>query len=82
MLPPEMDPIQKKNMGLYHRYDVARVDGKPVSWCFVLEDTDPLAIDAIRAYASACYRKGYGVLARELEAKAEEMRKRIPLELR
>lgn len=57
--------------GLTHKYDVRRVDGKPVRWCFVLEDTDPLARVALVAYAEAARLAGYSELADGLLAKAE-----------
>ena len=53
--------------GLFHKYDVTRVDGRPVEWCFVLEDKDPLAPAALKAYAAAARRTGAGALAEDLE---------------
>lgn len=38
--------------GLKHKYNVERVDGKPVGFCFVLEpERDPYAKAALRSYA-------------------------------
>lgn len=67
--------MTSKDAGLAIRYRVERVDGKPVDWCFVLQDTDPLALPALRAYASAAREAGYAALARDLETKAREMEK-------
>jgi hypothetical protein len=40
--------------GLKHKYNVERVDGKPVGFCFVLEpERDPYARSALRHYAIA-----------------------------
>lgn len=40
--------------GLYAKYQVRKINGKPIGKCFVLEEHDPFAIAAIRAYADAC----------------------------
>jgi hypothetical protein len=40
--------------GLYGKYRVEKVNGKPVGECFVLEQHDPHAIAALRAYADSC----------------------------
>jgi hypothetical protein len=42
-----------------------------VRWCFVLEDTDPLARMALVAYAEEARLAGYSELADDLLAKAE-----------
>ncbi len=40
--------------GLYGKYKVARVDGKPIGFCFVLEpEKDPIARTALQTYAEA-----------------------------
>lgn len=40
--------------GLYAKYRVEKVNGKPVGECFVLEAHDRHAIEALRAYAQSC----------------------------
>ncbi|HXG72808.1 MAG TPA: hypothetical protein VNJ04_19610 [Gemmatimonadaceae bacterium] len=59
--------------GLYRMYRVERTDGKPLGWCFVLQDTDPLAIPALLAYAAAARKAGNASLADDLEAKVRDM---------
>jgi len=56
-----------KEQGIIHKYNVERVDGKFINWCFVLEDKDPLAVPALWSYASAARDAGYHKLADELE---------------
>lgn len=70
--------MTSKDLGLIGKYRVERVDGKPVDWCFVLQDTDPLAIPALQAYSQEARRKGYGPLADDLDAKLIELRERHP----
>ncbi|MEH3142497.1 MAG: hypothetical protein PGN37_20460 [Mycobacterium kyogaense] len=40
--------------GMYPKYRVEKINGKPVGQCFVLEEHDPHAIAALRAYAESC----------------------------
>lgn len=61
------DPDQQR--GLYGKYRVEKVNGKPVGECFVLEEHDPLALPALRAYAEAC-AAAYPPLAADLIAMA------------
>ena len=65
-----------------HAYQVARLDGKPVGWCFVLEEHDPLAVGALFAYCEAAAATGYDVLAADLEQVARVLAQRTPLLLR
>jgi hypothetical protein len=65
----EETSMPNKERGLFEKYRVERVDGKPVKWSFVLEDTDPLAIPALSAYATAARMAGYGRLSFDLEVK-------------
>lgn len=67
--------MTSKDLGLIEKYQVERTDGKPVRWCFVLEDTDPLAPAALRAYASVAEAIGYVELAYDLRIMAD----RLPL---
>lgn len=55
--------------GLYDKYRVHKVNGKPVGECFVLEKHDPLALPALRAYAEYC-AAGYPQLSADLTAMA------------
>lgn len=64
--------MDKQTAGLIGKYHVERVDGKPVEWAFVLQDTDPLTPIALRAYAEAC-AADYPLLARDLTTKADEL---------
>lgn len=76
--PPAPPPgTDKKTIGLFQKYNVTRTDGTPVSWCFVLGDSDPLAWAPIKLYAMLARRKGYDVLASDLEMRCAEMDKRI-----
>lgn len=63
--------MSDKTIGLIEKYQVERTDGKLVRWCFVLEDTDPLAVPALRAYADAAEQAGYVALASDLRIMAE-----------
>jgi hypothetical protein len=56
--------------GIVPKYHVERLDGTPVGWCFVLQDTDPLAVPALLAYADAALESGYQALHEELVDKA------------
>jgi hypothetical protein len=56
--------------GLYGKYRVEKVNGKPVGECFVLEAHDPHAIAALRAYALSC-AGDFGKLADDLELMAD-----------
>ncbi len=62
-----------KSRGYYQKYIVERVDGKPVTWTFVLEEHDPFAIPALKAYAEACEKAGYLELAGDLLLKIDEL---------
>ena len=68
--------MTSKDVGLIRKYDVQRVDGRSVQWCFVLEDTDPLAAVALRAYAEAAEEAGYRELAGDLRAKILDIPRR------
>lgn len=63
-----------KTTGLTGKYLVERVDGKPVNWCFVLQDTDPLTPVALSAYEGAARAAGYGKLADDLFGKGQALR--------
>lgn len=48
-----------ENKGFYQKYNVSRVDGKPVGRTFTLElDRDPFAGPALEAYADAAEASG------------------------
>lgn len=57
-----------KQRGLYEKYKVERVDGKPVGICLVLELKDPNARAGIKAFADAVRGSGYIELANDIEA--------------
>lgn len=54
-----------EQLGLYPKYRVEKLSGKPVGECFVLEADDPHAVAALRAYAESCHGK-FGPLAADL----------------
>lgn len=56
--------------GLYGKYRVEKVSGKPVGECFVLAAHDPHAIAALRAYAESCV-DDYTSLATDLSVMAD-----------
>lgn len=56
--------------GLYPKYRVEKINGKPVGECFVLEEHDPHAIAALRAYAESCCTE-FQSLATDLVLMAE-----------
>lgn len=56
--------------GLYGKYRVEKVNGKPVGQCFVLEERDPHAVAALRAYAESCIGE-FPRLATDLEDMAD-----------
>jgi len=51
--------------GLYGKYRVEKISGKPIGQCFVLEEHDPFAWVALYAYAQAC-RDKFPALASDL----------------
>ena len=57
----------EKQRGLYMKYEVTRV-GKPDELvdCIVMSWDDPLAREAIHAFAKAARREGYHALASDL----------------
>jgi len=58
--------------GVYEKYRVERVDGKPIEWCFVLEIGDLLARQTLREYVRLSAIAGKGNLASDLEALLDE----------
>lgn len=58
--------MSDKTLGLFQKYSVTRADHKPVAWCFVLEDRDPLAVEALRTYMKEARYAGYERLADDL----------------
>ncbi|ORA25213.1 hypothetical protein BST13_33220 [Mycobacterium aquaticum] len=59
------DPPPDQDRGLYGKYRVEKVNGKPLGQCFVLEEHDPHAMAALRAYAESC-RPDFPFLADDL----------------
>jgi hypothetical protein len=64
------------SVGLIRKYEVSRVDGKAVEWCFVLEYRDPLIGPALVAYAAMAYEAGYARLHRDLVKKIHDLAER------
>lgn len=52
---------------VYHKYEVTRMDGKLVQWCFVLEPDDPWARVALMVYAKLARKGGKATLAEDIE---------------
>lgn len=67
-LPPKKQGVHDKQQGLYARYDVKRIDGKPLAdgGAFVIEMDDPIGLYALRVYASLARASGYHQLADDL----------------
>lgn len=65
-----MTDVDDRERGLYAKYRVEKINGKPVGECFVLEAHDPNAIPALRAYAQACEGE-FATLAADLAAMAD-----------
>lgn len=59
------DPDQDR--GLYGKYRVEKVSGKPVGECFVLEEHDPNALPALQTYAETV-KQAFPALAVDLAA--------------
>lgn len=66
--------MANRNEGLGNKYEVRRLDGRAVNWCFVLQDTDPFAIAALTAYYMQAEAYSYDALADDLRVKIEELR--------
>lgn len=59
-----------KTKGLFQKYKVSRVDGKPISdGCIVMEWKDRNARQAIHAFARAMEESGYKQLAMDLDSR-------------
>lgn len=67
--PEEEADMSSKALGLYAKYNVERVDGKPVDDCFVMELRDANARAALRTYIDAVKKNGYEMLAVDIEKK-------------
>lgn len=59
-----------EQLGLYPKYRVEKLNGNPVGDCFVLEESDPHAIAALRAYAESCVSE-FPSLATDLAVMAD-----------
>ena len=65
-----------KEKGLFSKYYVGRVDGKPMGESFVLEPArDPIAVEALFHYASIAHDRGYEVLAKDIFAMLNRVEK-------
>ena len=64
--------MSEKNKGLYHKYDVFKAGtNQRVSDCIVLKFDDPIAENAIRAWALSMRANGYSQVADDVEAVLE-----------
>jgi hypothetical protein len=63
-----IDPDTER--GLYGKYRVEKVNGKPIGEAFVLEQHDPHAVAALRAYAESCVAE-FPSLATDLSLMAD-----------
>lgn len=70
--------MSEKNRGIYQKYHVERVDGKPIKGglCVVLEVGDPNTWDALRTFAKTVRNDGYDRLADNLELIVSEQEKK------
>lgn len=59
-----------RDRGLYPKYIVEKVNGKPVGPCFVMQVHDPHAPAALRAYADSC-AEDFPLLAADLRSMVE-----------
>lgn len=57
--------MSDQDRGLYPKYRVEKLNGKPIGACFVLEESDPFAVQALLAYAAHA-RPLYPILADDL----------------
>lgn len=63
---------QEKQIGLYGKYHVDRVDGKPITQgCIVLEFKDPIARPAIQFWAETMREAGYHQVHADVMAKLQ-----------
>lgn len=66
-LPDRDDTVPQTAQGIYRKYHVHRVDGQPLTTCYVLElGRDPYAVVALQVYANEC-RDEYPHLANDVE---------------
>ncbi len=49
----------EKHKGLYQKYKVEKLSGRPIGDCIVLEFDDPIAKDAIVTWAKSMRDAGY-----------------------
>lgn len=69
-----LDNVNKKERGLFEKYHVERVDGKPMpAGCIVLEWKDPNAWPGIAAFSRAVRLAGYLQLSDDLDKRLEAM---------
>lgn len=53
--------------GLYPKYQVIKLNGKPIGTYFVLEEHDPHAVAALRAYVESCAAEFPSLMADQWE---------------
>lgn len=61
-----------REKGLYTKYNVSRVDGRPMQDAIVLEFKDPNARAGIKAFSEAVRADGYNHLADDIDLRLEE----------
>ena len=59
--------MSDRQRGFYKKYNVERLDGKPIKNCVVLEFDDPNARIGISAFSKAVRADGYIKLANNLD---------------
>ena len=66
-----------RERGLYPKYRVEKLNGRPIGECFVLEQHDPHAVAALRAYADSC-AADFPALATDLAVMADRWQESPP----
>lgn len=61
-----------RTAGLEHRYNVERIDGKPVGPGIFLEYDDPNSLPALAVWADTVEADGFAQLASDVRAKVQE----------
>ena len=60
--------MKSKNKGIYKKYNVSRVDGKPMGLCIVLELKNETSRVVLWQYAAIAEAVGHKAFAKELRA--------------
>lgn len=62
-------PEDKKSQGIFHIYNIERVDGRPMGDCIVLEFDDPNSAPALLTWADTVEEAGFSKLAENVREK-------------